>query len=58
MLDAQLPAGHEVEKSFLFAAVAYQLDLLDASRLAQAWQAWTAQPAVPPGPGLSPGPSP
>jgi DNA-binding beta-propeller fold protein YncE len=40
-------ASSEAKRNFLFAALAFQLELLSRSRLDQAWQTWTSQRILP-----------
>jgi WD40 repeat protein len=47
MLDRRPSLSPEADWNFLFAALAYQFDLLDRSRLTQAWHAWTSQRVLP-----------
>jgi hypothetical protein len=47
MPESRPLASQEVEKNFLFAALAFQLELLNRSRLDQAWQTWTSQRILP-----------
>jgi hypothetical protein len=47
MPESRPLASQEVEKNFLFAALAFQLELLNRSRLDQAWQTWSSQRILP-----------
>jgi hypothetical protein len=47
MPESRTLASQEVERNFLFAALAFQLELLSRSRLDQAWQTWTSQRVLP-----------